>query len=98
MKELKTANPKHHKTISDLRKPEILILHKRLLLQAAKKAPPTFGRITSFVEQGMSQNKERRTMTIVRSILDVIHGLSRFYSEQHCLYVASGTLTTKCKL
>ena len=94
MKELKTANPKHHKTISDLKNPEMLILHKRLILQAAKQVPPTFGRIASFVEQGMSQNKERRTMTIVRSILDMIRGLSRFYSGQRCLYAASGTVHT----
>ena len=89
MKELKTANPKHYKTILELKHPETLVLHKRLELQAARKAPPTYGRISSFVEQGMSQNKERRTMTIVRSVLDLIRGLSRFYSQQQRLYTSS---------
>ena len=84
------ASPKHHKTIMDLKRPAMLNLYKRLQLQVSQEAPPTFGRITSFVEQGMAENKERRSMTIVKSILDVIRDLSIFYSEQRTLYSESG--------
>ena len=67
-----------------------LLLHPRLQLQAAGLAPPTFGKIASFVEQGTSENKDKRTMPLVDAIVAVTRRFSEFSSSQRNLLKESG--------
>ena len=69
-----------------------LIRYPRVKLQAEGKLPPTFGRVASFAEQGMSHNVSLRSEHPVQSVLGYIKNSSVFFSKQVHLLLKSSLL------
>ena len=82
MRSIKEVNPKAHERLRMMDYSHSLMRYPRLKMQAEGILPPTFGRVASFAEQGMSQNVPVRSEHPVQSVLTYIKKASVFYSKQ----------------
>jgi hypothetical protein len=66
---LKDAKENCYQLYIEMDNPEKLFLHPRLLLQSEGTLPATYGRSMSFVEQGMKENVEGRSLHPLESFV-----------------------------
>ena len=82
MTSISKVHSDYYQLLVNMKNPASLIRYERLKLQSRGEAPPTYGRVASFAEQGMSQNVLLREQHPVEAVLTFIKNESIFYSKQ----------------
>jgi hypothetical protein len=91
---LRDVNHKYYELYANFERPEKLFLYPRLLLQSQGLLPATYGRSMSFVEQGMKENVEVRSMHPLESFVAFTVAESQLFTRENDLANNTETVLT----